>query len=257
MGYGRKIDPEPGRCRRTDGKKWRCSKEAYPDSKYCERHMHRGRNRSRKPVEIITHTSPSKPIIAQTTPSASLFSHSNPTSLSSSMTFVDTPPSYPFLHTHSPSSRPLGFDYSSPQDIERDYRFRYGLKEDTDEHPFFSGNSNSVKDYSDSSTLAHLKPKTSDLGYPLLHLNDSSKQHKNDQYFNIADNDFHREMNMKPERDDTKPNQVMHHFFDELPKNRDSWEDESSNYLGTSSTTQLSISTPNSSYDFFMAHNDK
>ncbi|RZC73947.1 hypothetical protein C5167_049427 [Papaver somniferum] len=49
--YGKKADPEPGRCRRTDGKKWRCSKDAYPDSKYCERHMHRGRNRSRKPVE--------------------------------------------------------------------------------------------------------------------------------------------------------------------------------------------------------------
>ncbi|KAK2990159.1 hypothetical protein RJ640_008423, partial [Escallonia rubra] len=56
-GYGRKVDPEPGRCRRTDGKKWRCSKEAYPDSKYCERHMHRGRNRSRKPVENATTSS--------------------------------------------------------------------------------------------------------------------------------------------------------------------------------------------------------
>ncbi|MBA0844019.1 hypothetical protein Goarm_001151, partial [Gossypium armourianum] len=52
--YGKKVDPEPGRCRRTDGKKWRCSKDAYPDSKYCERHMHRGRNRSRKPVESQT-----------------------------------------------------------------------------------------------------------------------------------------------------------------------------------------------------------
>ncbi|KAK4839672.1 hypothetical protein QYF36_023887 [Acer negundo] len=57
VGFGRKADPEPGRCRRTDGKKWRCSKEAYPDSKYCERHMHRGRNRSRKPVEIISSSS--------------------------------------------------------------------------------------------------------------------------------------------------------------------------------------------------------
>ena len=56
MGLGRKIDPEPGRCRRTDGKKWRCSKEAYPDSKYCERHMHRGKNRSRKPVEVLKAT---------------------------------------------------------------------------------------------------------------------------------------------------------------------------------------------------------
>lgn len=51
---GKKIDPEPGRCRRTDGKKWRCSKDAHPDSKYCERHMNRGRYRSRKLVESQT-----------------------------------------------------------------------------------------------------------------------------------------------------------------------------------------------------------
>ncbi|KAL7085343.1 hypothetical protein ACP275_14G276900 [Erythranthe tilingii] len=44
-------DPEPGRCRRTDGKKWRCSRDAVADQKYCERHMNRGRHRSRKPVE--------------------------------------------------------------------------------------------------------------------------------------------------------------------------------------------------------------
>ncbi|KAF8772720.1 hypothetical protein HU200_005461 [Digitaria exilis] len=35
--YGKKLDPEAVA-------KWRCSKEAHPDSKYCERHMHRGRN---------------------------------------------------------------------------------------------------------------------------------------------------------------------------------------------------------------------
>ncbi|XP_035539756.1 growth-regulating factor 1-like isoform X2 [Juglans regia] len=43
--------PEPGRCRRTDGKKWRCSRDAVADQKYCERHINRGRHRSRKPVE--------------------------------------------------------------------------------------------------------------------------------------------------------------------------------------------------------------
>ncbi|XP_010553336.1 PREDICTED: growth-regulating factor 3 [Tarenaya hassleriana] len=48
------MDPEPGRCRRTDGKKWRCSRDVVVGHKYCERHMHRGRNRSRKPVEIPT-----------------------------------------------------------------------------------------------------------------------------------------------------------------------------------------------------------
>ncbi|KAK4277624.1 hypothetical protein QN277_015594 [Acacia crassicarpa] len=48
------TDPEPGRCRRTDGKKWRCSRDVAPNHKYCERHMHRGRPRSRKPVEVQT-----------------------------------------------------------------------------------------------------------------------------------------------------------------------------------------------------------
>ncbi|RWV80284.1 hypothetical protein BHE74_00045875 [Ensete ventricosum] len=51
LDYRNSMEPEPGRCRRTDGKKWRCSRHVVPDQKYCERHMHRGRNRSRKPME--------------------------------------------------------------------------------------------------------------------------------------------------------------------------------------------------------------
>ncbi|GMH06341.1 hypothetical protein Nepgr_008181 [Nepenthes gracilis] len=51
LGFSGNTDPEPGRCRRTDGKKWRCSRDAVTDQKYCERHMNRGRHRSRKPVE--------------------------------------------------------------------------------------------------------------------------------------------------------------------------------------------------------------
>ncbi|KAK9145794.1 hypothetical protein Sjap_005697 [Stephania japonica] len=50
--FSNNADPEPGRCRRTDGKKWRCSRDVAPDQKYCERHMHRGRPRSRKHVEV-------------------------------------------------------------------------------------------------------------------------------------------------------------------------------------------------------------
>ncbi|KHG30026.1 RNA-directed RNA polymerase [Gossypium arboreum] len=61
--YKNGVDPEPGRCRRTDGKKWRCSKEAVPDHKYCERHMHRGRQRSRKLVEASQATSSGSRII--------------------------------------------------------------------------------------------------------------------------------------------------------------------------------------------------
>ncbi|XVF10164.1 hypothetical protein REPUB_Repub07fG0159100 [Reevesia pubescens] len=62
--FSSRGDLEPGRCRRTDGKKWRCSRDVAPDQKYCERHMHRGRPRSRKPVELPnkktrrTHTQP-------------------------------------------------------------------------------------------------------------------------------------------------------------------------------------------------------
>lgn len=52
MRYSRNGDPEPGRCKRTDGKKWRCSRDVAPHQKYCERHLHRGRPRSRKPVEV-------------------------------------------------------------------------------------------------------------------------------------------------------------------------------------------------------------
>ncbi|KAK8625909.1 hypothetical protein V6N13_057066 [Hibiscus sabdariffa] len=51
LGFSNNTDPEPGRCHRTDGKKWRCSRDAGANQKYCERHINRGRHRSRKPVE--------------------------------------------------------------------------------------------------------------------------------------------------------------------------------------------------------------
>lgn len=59
LGFGANADPEPGRCRRTDGKKWRCSRDVVPEQKYCERHIHRGRHRARKPTDSQqTGTSP-------------------------------------------------------------------------------------------------------------------------------------------------------------------------------------------------------
>ncbi|XP_023529192.1 growth-regulating factor 9 [Cucurbita pepo subsp. pepo] len=61
--YGSMMEPEPWRCRRTDGKKWRCSRKTVPHQKYCERHMHRGRQRSRKPVEASENDSSSKKIL--------------------------------------------------------------------------------------------------------------------------------------------------------------------------------------------------
>ncbi|GER31264.1 growth-regulating factor 7 [Striga asiatica] len=46
------MDLEPDRCRRTDGRKWRCSKNVVQNQKYCEGHMHRGSKCSRKHVEF-------------------------------------------------------------------------------------------------------------------------------------------------------------------------------------------------------------
>ncbi|CAA7393787.1 unnamed protein product [Spirodela intermedia] len=67
LGFSGNADPEPGRCRRTDGKKWRCSRDAVADQKYCERHMNRGRHRSRKPVEGHSgHAAKAMPIISPT-----------------------------------------------------------------------------------------------------------------------------------------------------------------------------------------------
>ncbi|KAB2620968.1 growth-regulating factor 8 [Pyrus ussuriensis x Pyrus communis] len=54
LGISGSSDPEPWRCKRTDGKKWRCSRDVAFDLKYCERHAHKTRNRSRKPVESQT-----------------------------------------------------------------------------------------------------------------------------------------------------------------------------------------------------------
>ncbi|KAL1183356.1 hypothetical protein V6Z11_A02G177500 [Gossypium hirsutum] len=63
--YTGSTDPEPGRCRRTDGKKWRCSRDAVADQKYCERHINRGRHRSRKPVEGQTgHTATNSKVVS-------------------------------------------------------------------------------------------------------------------------------------------------------------------------------------------------
>lgn len=48
------MGPETGRCRRTDGKLWRCRKDVVPGNKYCEGHMHRGRSRKRVEASGVT-----------------------------------------------------------------------------------------------------------------------------------------------------------------------------------------------------------
>ncbi|XP_065868090.1 growth-regulating factor 5 [Euphorbia lathyris] len=182
VGFGRKTDPEPGRCRRTDGKKWRCSKEAYPDSKYCERHMHRGRNRSRKPVEqlnnntssstatsvIPANTIPATPSMnrnfsssSSPSPSASPYSFSplstSPAESELFHTHQNTIRTPPFLYPHSSSrtsasgsTHNLFLDSGSSAHVDKDYRYFHGMREGSDEKAFFpessSGNIRTLQD---------------------------------------------------------------------------------------------------------------
>ncbi|KAM5547257.1 growth-regulating factor 1 [Rosa sericea] len=288
MGLGRKIDPEPGRCRRTDGKKWRCSKEAFADSKYCERHMHRGKNRSRKPVEVF-----------KATPPTSANSNSNSNSSTSPITKMFNSPSNslstPFrsLSSLSPSessynssssahlddhhflySRPnMGFSQqergttslflesasynNNPLHPNLEYRFGYGVKEDVDEHAFFSEPSGSVRGFSGSSSSLDHHQNESNWQLTMSCSNSSSKQrtcsalqtehYPHLQLQNFSDSKMER-------REETQ--RTIHHFFDEgPPKDRDSsWLDldgnNKSSNSGSVSTTRLSISIPNSAHDF-------
>ncbi|XP_027368745.1 growth-regulating factor 1-like [Abrus precatorius] len=295
MGLGRKIDPEPGRCRRTDGKKWRCSKEAYPDSKYCERHMHRGKNRSRKPVEVLkttptaTNTDASTPtILSITKHSPALTPTTHSLSVSSHDTFHHHHP-HSFLY-HTPPSRPSSAsafsfqDNSAPLFLENGSsshnnnthcrnRYVYGLKEEVDEHAFFTEPSGTMRSFSASSMEDswQLTPLTisssssskqrscsglsndNNTEYSYLQLqsrnDNNSKQPQQDHGCYISGSDIKCETFMKlGKEEEEEPQKTVHRFFDEWPppKSRGSWLDLDDK----SSTTQLSISIPTSSHDF-------
>lgn len=102
-GGGGGGDPEPWRCRRTDGKKWRCSRDVAPDQKYCERHSHKGRpSRSRKPVETPSPSpSPSSSILTAATTSLPVTTSSVSSSSSSCNPIIFTPFAIPKPSSHS------------------------------------------------------------------------------------------------------------------------------------------------------------
>ncbi|XP_019191664.1 PREDICTED: growth-regulating factor 1-like [Ipomoea nil] len=292
MGFGKKIDPEPGRCRRTDGKKWRCSKEAYPDSKYCERHMHRGRNRSRKPVEVTTPPQKAIPFSPITNTSGGGgggggggLSPTTPTSLPFSYLSAATQPSsefhHPFLYPFPSSAARPDQDHTANFLLDSGAYSRngygHGMKEEVDEHVFFSSDtsrtmrsgSGSLDDTSwqvapltmASPTLAQLKQhKTYVSATPQFHEGlaaaDNGKNNTDSMHHHMklgsSEEQHHQQQ---------QPKKVMHHFFDEWPQEtKHSWLDDSGDKYSTHAPlfkTHLSISIPNSPHDFFMAHNEK
>ncbi|KAF7843593.1 growth-regulating factor 5 [Senna tora] len=267
MDYGRKVDPEPGRCRRTDGKKWRCSKEAYPDSKYCERHMHRGRNRSRKPVEVSSTTTTTN-ISANTTSQAiSSYNNSrnpNTSSTTSSFPFSLLPSSMPsdsqpyshpyqdssfnpllFTHSTTSSSRPLDSDFphqnsnthhlfldsGSYSRDEKDYRHIYGMKEGVDERAFFPEASESARSFTNSYQQLSMSSYRPYSNSQFQNINDNPRQQQQEQHCFVLGSDFKSPGSIKNENEsDEMTLRPLHHFFGEWPpKNTDSWLDLASN----------------------------
>ncbi|CAL1361863.1 unnamed protein product [Linum trigynum] len=242
--YGKKVDPEPGRCRRTDGKKWRCSKDAHPDSKYCERHMHRGRNRSRKPVEssqqqqtIMTQSlstmTPSGRTVITDSSSGGAGSLQHNSALHAFGAFGN--PQCTAVSGSNQSQYHLdSIPYAIPS---KDYsRYLQGVKAEAGERGIYNedsarnrgGDSSTWPQMQQSRVLSFSKPAT---------MNDYSHQQS---YLGC---DFPQSGGETTKQD----GQSLRPFFDEWPRTRgESWsglEDDRSNQTSFS-TTQLSMSIP-------------
>ncbi|KAJ8539635.1 hypothetical protein K7X08_013887 [Anisodus acutangulus] len=262
--YGQKFDPEPGRCRRTDGKKWRCAKDAYPDSKYCERHMNRGRNRSRKHVE------------SQSTSQSLLTSMSHNTTGSSktsgnyqrcsSGSFQNTP-----LYS-APNSEGLSYGSATTKmQMEpvsygidnKAYRYFHGMAPDADQQNFsleasagmrsLGMGSNTVNTWClmspQLSSIPMVKPNNDSqlldsspqirMPNPFEPMNDATISRQQQQHCFFS-SDIGSPGTVKQEQSSIRP------FFDEWPTTKESWsdlDDDESN-KNNFSTTQLSISIP-------------
>ncbi|PHU08654.1 Growth-regulating factor 4, partial [Capsicum chinense] len=259
--YGKKFDPEPGRCRRTDGKKWRCSKDAHPDSKYCERHMHRGRNRSRKPVESQTTSQSLSTSISHITTGSSNRSGSFQSNSSGSFQNMQL---YSVANSdgmsYGSTTTKLQMEPVSYGVNNKDYRYLHGMAPDADDESFSSEASASVRG------LGGTGSNTDNMWRLLPSQVPSKPNPKNDsQLLGSSPNPFEPVIESKqqpqhcffssdigsPGTLKQEPQHPMRSFFDEWPTSKESWSnlDEGSS-KNNFSTTQLSISIPNAPSGF-------
>eukprot|EP00249_Psilotum_nudum_P024927 c29323_g5_i2 orf=764-2488(+) len=285
LGFANNNDPEPGRCRRTDGKKWRCSQDVVPGQKYCERHMHRGRHRSRKPTENQTPSSQPAAAIGSSSACASTVSlqtaarratttggprptivlHTQPNNATSGVGIKS------YARTDSPS-RPGGTSVGSSMDgthfqlpfqsvsggtgglSAKNYRYFNGImKPEIDLGPeqiFFSEASGNVRGIAQESQSISGLSMLSSVNNSWRSSMSSKQQHS------FLGSGFGAVQSATVSRE--QEGQPLRHFFDDWPRSRDpstlSWsdvDDDRSNR--SSSTTQLSISIPMASTDFTAA----
>ncbi|XP_068655211.1 growth-regulating factor 6-like [Aristolochia californica] len=233
LGFSGNTDPEPGRCRRTDGKKWRCSRDAVADQKYCERHMNRGRHRSRKPVEGHSGHAASGP--AATVPNSQPISSSAPVAGSAS----GTSNSLAAAHHQQIKSMQTGPDPPSASNIGRILMNKSNVDERMqDSHGL------SFKDSSFPVLKQHIpfeEPSRAEFG---LISSDSLMNPVRNSYVES------RSFNSSPDRE--PQSHSLRHFIDDWPKSRPdrsslAWPEVEEIQ---SDRTQLSISIPVASSDF-------
>ncbi|XP_010273550.1 PREDICTED: growth-regulating factor 6-like isoform X2 [Nelumbo nucifera] len=242
LGFSGNTDPEPGRCRRTDGKKWRCSRDAVADQKYCERHMNRGRHRSRKPVEGQTGHAVPGPTTTKVMPSASA---SVVSSSGASNSVAITQHQMKSLNTGA----------VSPSTTTHINRILLNKEKFGDQ----------VQDSQGMSVLSpSMNPKAKDFSVPKQQIpfEDSSRMEfglvSSDSLLNPSQRSSYmncRNFSSSPELNDREQQQPQHplrHFIDDWPKNRSdrsgiAWPEVEEIH---SDRTQLSISIPVASSEF-------
>ncbi|GMH14862.1 hypothetical protein Nepgr_016703 [Nepenthes gracilis] len=233
LGFSGNTDPEPGRCRRTDGKKWRCSRDAVPDQKYCERHMNRGRHRSRKPVECQTSQAASGATHAKVVPTTSSMPSSAAAGCSSSNSLANLqlqPPPPPkgmrLAACNHPPTDPIAIRLQDSQGLTAVMHPTVNLK--AEDSPF--------------SILKQDIPyeESSHQDFGLVTTDSLLDPSQNSSYLNCKNYNLFLDFNDQQTQDE----HTLRHFIDEWPKDQSSraWPEELK-----SDWTQLSMSIPMSS----------
>ncbi|KAI5063148.1 hypothetical protein GOP47_0021695 [Adiantum capillus-veneris] len=240
LGYGNSVDPEPGRCRRTDGKKWRCARDVVPDQKYCERHMHRGRHRARKPPESLSSPAAS----ASASPASSTV-----TALPRSA--VGTPSSSPTTSFLSASRSPTAI--ASPFHLQQQHQLALQAARSLNNEDQTLLSDSRGLNQGPSPAVSGLSVVTSALSSPLDAVPTRPHSFLGAGVYESTGAGL---SGREPE------GQPLRHFFDDWPRGRDpaslTWPDieaeqqrSSSSYGGRSlSKMQLSISIPSMQADF-------
>ncbi|PKA66504.1 Growth-regulating factor 6 [Apostasia shenzhenica] len=245
MGLAGNADPEPGRCRRTDGKKWRCSRDAVVDQKYCERHMNRGRHRSRKHVEGLSGHTANAAMPTSITPSKSV----SPGSIDSSYNSLTI--------AHRPQSKSWHPGKAEASSLQPD---RLLMNKENGHEPIGNAEGLSILTGFSTRPVDMLFPSskqkdsfdgTSTLSnFGKLISTDSLLSPPSSSYAEILSFAVAPEKNVQP----SKTHHPLLHFIDDYSRNQSashsavSWPDVDE--MHTDRTTQLSISIPITSSEF-------